>query len=313
VAESSGAGAAGGVGALLLNWRQPALTEQCLIDLLATGQPRLRVLLMDNASADGSAARLRAVQAAAVAKGAAVELAEFEHNLGFAGAMNRGLAWAAGHRLDFVLVLNNDLRLPPDFLAPLVEALQNDPRLAAVGPTVLRPDGRVWAQGGRVGFHANTLRLLGHGRQPAPRQQGPEAVDFLPGACVLLRATDVAAVGGFDERYFMYMEDVDICHRLRARGRGIVWLPWVRVTHAAGASSGGSRSPLRKFLMAMNSVRFLRRHGSFAQWAAFVLLDLPTLLPLLLLAPRTGWAKACGIAAGIRGRPASAADVARWR
>ncbi|HLQ38678.1 MAG TPA: glycosyltransferase family 2 protein [Planctomycetota bacterium] len=298
--------------ALLLNFRQPELTLQCLQDLLAVPAPALSVLLLDNGSGDGSFARLQAAATAAGARGHVVTATDCGQNLGFAAAMNRGFSWASAQHCDYVLVLNNDLRLPPDCLRPLLEVLQNDPRVVAVGPTVLLPDGRVWAQGGRLGFHANALALRGHLGPPAPTTTGPVAVDFLPGACVLFRTAEVLAVGGFDARYFMYWEDVDLCHRLAARGGTLLWLPWVRVTHAAGSSSGGARSPLRKFMMAANAVRYLRAHGTAAQWAALLLLDL-LLWPLALLSgPRAAVAKLRGLVAGCCGHQVSAADVERY-
>ncbi|MFY9341512.1 MAG: glycosyltransferase family 2 protein, partial [Planctomycetota bacterium] len=241
-----------------------------------------------------------------------VELAALPDNRGFTGGMNHGLQWAAAQALPYVLVLNNDLRLGPDFLAPLVATLANDPAVAAVGPTVLQPGGAVWAEGGERAFWPNGLRLRHQGRPPMPTTHGPEAVGFLPCACVLFRTAAVAAAGNFDDRYFMYWEDVDLCERLRARGGKVVWLPWVRVEHHAGASAGGRRSPLRKFLMAANAVRYLRARGTFAGWLAWLCCDvLPW--PLTLLAgPRLALAKACGTWAGLRGHRASAADVTRW-
>ena len=135
---------------------------------------------------------------------------------------------------------------------------------------------------------------------------------FLPGACVLFRTAELQAIGGFDDRYFMYWEDVDLCERLRARGGRIVWLPWVQVVHAAGQSSGGGRSPLRKFLMANNAVRYLRAHGTVAGWGGWLVFDV-LLWPLVLLAgPRAAWAKLRGTLAGVVGHRASARDVERF-
>jgi len=302
------------VGALLLNWRRADLTSRCLLDLLAvTGVP-MRVLVIDNGSGADELAALRASVERANASGTPhrVELAALPDNLGFTGGMNHGLAWAQAQQLPFVLVLNNDLRLPPDFLRPLVATLANDPGVAAVGPTVLHPDGTVWAQGARRGFVPNGLLLGGHGEAPAPREHGPESVDFLPCACVLFRTGAVVAAGGFDDAYFMYWEDVDLCERLRVRGGKIVWLPWVRVEHAAAQSSGGGRSPLRKFLMACNAVRFLRARGTFAGWLGWLCCDVLAWPLALLAGPRAAWAKLCGTWAGLFGHRASAADVARW-
>jgi len=301
------------VAALLLNWRRAAMTLQCLRDLLATTGVSLRVLVIDNGSGDDSAAVLgHGVRELGATTTHRIELEALAQNVGFAGGMNHGLRWAEQHAMRYVLVLNNDLRLGPDFLAPLVAVLANDPSVAAVGPTVLTPDGRVWAEGGRTGFTPNAVQLCRQGKPPRPRDHGPEAVEFLPAACVLFRTADLSAIGGFDESYFMYWEDVDLCDRLRARGGSIVWLPWVRVEHAPGQSSGGGRSPLRKFLMANNAVRWLRRRGTLRTWAAFCVFDVLGWPLALLAGPRAAWAKLRGTLAGLTGHRAGAADVERY-
>ncbi|HEX6813920.1 MAG TPA: glycosyltransferase family 2 protein [Planctomycetota bacterium] len=302
------------VAALLLNWRRASMTVSCLRDLLATTGAVLQVLVIDNGSGDDSEDVLQKAvhELGAAAAPHRIEFEALAQNVGFAGGMNHGLRWAGQRSARYVLVLNNDVRLGPDFLAPLVTVLDNDPGVAAVGPTVLYPDGRVWAEGGRTGFMPNAVRLCGHGKAPHPREHGPEAVEFLPAACVLFRTAELAAIGGFDEDYFMYWEDVDLCDRLRARGGRIVWLPWVRVEHAPGQSSGGGRSPLRKFLMANNAVRWLRRRGTLRTWAGWFLFDVLGWPLSLLSGPRGGWAKLRGTLAGLGGHRASAGDVERY-
>lgn len=302
--------------ALLLNFRHPELTLLCLADLLAIDDAPMHVFVIDNGSGrgadDGTVAALQRDVLAMPPGPHRVTFVALPTNLGFTGGMNHGIQLAVAAGLPFVLVLNNDLRLPKDFLRPLVDVLANDSGTAAVGPTVLRGDGRVWAEGGSVGCRPNLLRLLGQGGPPSPREHGPEAVPFLPGACVLFRTADLAALGGFDDAYFMYWEDVDLCERLRERGGRIVWLPWVRVTHTAGQSSGGGRSPLRKFLMANNAVRHLRARGTPKLWFGFVVFEV-LLWPLALLSgPRAAIAKLQGTLAGLRGHRASAADVERF-
>lgn len=301
------------VAALVLNWRRADLTLRCLDDLIAVAAPTMRVFVIDNGSGADDVAALRAGVAAAAARGPhAVELVALPENRGFTGGMNAGIQAAQAAGLTYVLVLNNDLRLPPDFLAPLVATLANDAGVAAVGPTVLHPDGTVWAQGGERRFAPNGIVLRGHGAAPAPVTAGPEEVGFLPCACALFRAADLAAVGGFDDAYFMYWEDVDLCERLCARGGRIVWLPWVRIEHAAGQSAGGARSPARKYLMACNAVRSLRAGGSARAWLAWFVCDVLGWPLALAQGPRAAWAKLCGTFAGLRGHRAGAADVARW-
>lgn len=295
------------IASLVLNWRLPDVTLQCLADLLACGYPALEILVMDNGSGDGSAERLRRE-----ARGA--EVMAFAHNLGYCAAMNRGLQWAAQRGVEQVLFVNNDVRLPAGFLAPLAGVLQHDPRVAGVTPTILRPDGFVWCEGGSVAFHPNMLKLRGEGRAPAPTTKGPVAVDFLTGACALYRRTDLEAVGGLDESYFMYWEDVDLGRRLRARGKRLLWLPWVRVTHHSSASSGGGRSAMRKYMSGLNSVRYLKAHGTPLQWCAFALFDC-LLWPFTWIGGtgvRATLAKGRGILAGLRGQRVSSSDVERF-
>ena len=295
------------VAALILNFRLPAATAQCVADLQQSGHPRLCTLVLDNGSGDGSVARLQRTSSQATIIG-------LPRNLGYCTAMNLGLDWARRQGAELVLFLNNDVRMPAGFLPPLVDVLASDADVGAVAPTVLRPDGKVWCQGADLAFHSNLVRLRGEGSPPAPTTEGPHAVDFLPGACVLFRLADLEAVGGLDADYFMYWEDADLCLRLRARGKRCVWLPWTRVVHEPSASSGGGRTPLRKFLSAANAVRFLRAHGTPKLWLAWLLFDCLG-LPLALLGGtglRATWAKACGTAAGLSGRAITTSDVERW-
>ena len=297
------------VAALVLNWRLPDDTLQVAADLRAcVYDGALRTLLIDNGSGDGSAEKLQAVE------GDAIEVLALEQNVGYCAAINRGLAWASEHGADHVLLLNNDVRLPPDFLDPLVDTLRNDPSLAAVGPTILDGVGRAWSQGGGVAFRPNLVVLHNQGGIPAERERGPEHVEFLPGACALYRREDLEAIGGLDEDYFMYWEDVDLGERLRARDRRLLWLPWVQVVHDVSRSSGGGRSPLRKYMMAVNSVRFLRRHGSGAKWLAFLLFEC-LLWPLSIVSGtgiRAAVAKGRGLVAGLFGGRVTVQDVDRY-
>lgn len=305
-----------GVAALLLNWRQPDLTLQCLRDLLAGAAADLRVLVLDNGSGDDSSTRLAAAVADAEQElgPGRVELLALPENLGYCGAMNRGLGWAEERGAEFALLLNNDMRLPPGFVEPLQEVLRNDSKVQCVGPTILDPQGRVWSEGGVLAMLPNIVRLRRHGRTPAGRDTGPVAVDFVPGACALVRVAELRALGGLGEDYFMYWEDVDLCARLRRRGGTVLWLPWVQVTHAGSQSSGGGRSPMRKFMMAANAVRYLRRHGTLPLWLAFVWWEL-LLWPLTLVSGtglRAGLAKLRGTLAGLFGHRVSVDDVRRY-
>jgi GT2 family glycosyltransferase len=307
VASEQGSGAAAVT--LLLNYKRADLTVQCLEQLRAAVTPDHHVLLLDNGSGVEEEAALRV----AASGHANVELRLLRFNHGYCAAINLGIAWAAERAARYVLLLNNDVTVEPGFLDILVDVLDHDPSLAGVGPTILRPDGMVWSQGGETGFCPNLSRLNEQGRVPAARSTGPAAVGFLPGACALYRLDDLLAVHGLDESYFMYFEDIALGQAIRDRGRRLLWLPWVRVGHDAGSSSGGSRSPLRKYLMAANSIRYLRRHFSLGLWIALFLFDCVG-LPWTYVTDgrRVGWAKTLGILHGLRGRQITESDVSRW-
>lgn len=310
--DLSGSGDRPVVAALLLNYRGAEMTLQCVRDLLAVADVVLKIVVLDSHSGASEVAYLQQSIAELPHGQHDVSLIPLAENLGFAGGMNHGIEFAAREKIPFVLVLNNDMRLPSDFVSPLLDVLRNDPAVGAVGPTVVHPDGTVWAEGGEVGFLPNCLRLIRHGQQPSDVSDGPAEVGFLTGACMMMR-TDVAeSVGGFDRDYFMYWEDVELSGKLRRRGLRIVWLPWVRIQHLGGQSSGGGRSPLRKFFMACNAVRYLKAHGTAKAWAGWLLFDVILWPATFVLGPAAAWAKMRGTIAGLLGHTANAKDVVRF-
>jgi GT2 family glycosyltransferase len=300
------------VAALLLNYRGADMTLQCVRDLLAVTDVPLSIVVMDNHSGEDEVAQLQQGVADLPRGLHEVHVLPSPENLGFAGGMNRGIEFAARQKIPFVLVLNNDMRLPKGFVLPLLDVLRNDPAVGAVGPTVVHPDGTVWAEGGELGFLPNGLRLIRHGQLPSDVTDGPAEVGFLTGACMMMRTDAAGEVGGFDRDYFMYWEDVEISSKLRRRGLRIVWLPWVRVQHLGGQSSGGGRSPLRKFFMACNAVRYLKAHGSAKAWAGWLVFDVLLWPITFAMGPAAAWAKMRGTMAGLSGHKANANDVVRF-
>jgi GT2 family glycosyltransferase len=143
-------------------------------------------------------------------------------------------------------------------------------------------------------------------------------VDFVPGACALLRCSAIESIGGFDERYFMYLEDAELGLRLQRSGFRLVALPWARARHSGSSASGGGASPLRKFLMAANTPRFLRTARSPRLWLSFVCFDVlawPLVAGVSLLRGRglaSPLAKARGIVWGLRGHRPGPADVQHY-
>jgi len=205
--------------------------------------------VVDNASQDGSAVIAQEFAPA-------VSLIANPTNVGFGRAVNQGLARA---RAPFVLIMNPDARLAAGALATLEGELRREPQCAIAGPRILDPDGSVQgsARGDPdmfTGFFGRSTALrrlmpwLPASRrnvvdEGVPAGAASLAVDCLSCACVLARREAIVAAGGFDERYFLYWEDADLCRRLRTRGYEVRYVPGATAVHRVGLSSRTARAP----------------------------------------------------------------------
>jgi len=220
-----------------------ATLDDCLDSVFAAGTDlELRVDVVDNASTDGTVERVRE-------RYPAVHLTCSANNLGFGAAHNRILRGCAAPRL---LLLNPDARLLPGCLPYLVENLIEEPPLALVGPRIDYPDGSPQLSFGpfpgvlRDLVQGNRTRRIQRRSTRAVRRlerklAWPVSPDWISGACCLARTSALREVGGFDERYFLFLEDVDLCRRLRARGHSLRVDPRARCVHAEGASQVGQQ------------------------------------------------------------------------
>jgi N-acetylglucosaminyl-diphospho-decaprenol L-rhamnosyltransferase len=202
------------------------------------------IIVVDNASPDNSGAIAGNHPSSPV-------LIRSESNLGFGGACNLAARSTSAEYLFFV---NPDARLTTGTTSRLRDLLTEDGSLAAAGPRVVDPAGLLKAAS--AGFEPSVRSAIGHflvlGRLPIlrsffrPLQLPPRApgqrVDWVGGAAMMVRTTDFNEVGGFDASIFLYMEDVDLCRRMRAQDRFIVYEPSVVVEHDVGGSQGADQA-----------------------------------------------------------------------
>jgi N-acetylglucosaminyl-diphospho-decaprenol L-rhamnosyltransferase len=275
------------IGVIIVSFNTRELLRGCLDSLRSCTLP-LRVVVVDNASCDGSADMVRVAFPA-------VELIALGENAGFAAGTNVGLrhlgSGGGEPRIgetpptpnsqlptpDYVLLLNPDTVVHLGAIETLVGFLKAHPRVGAVGPRLLNLDGTV--QPAAFRFPTLTMTLLDlfppgevlpgrlynswwHGRYP--QEQGavePFAIDHPLGACILTRSAVLAQVGLLDERFFMYSEEVDWCYRVRASGWAIWQEPRAGVTHLGGAATSQFRSRMQIALYD-SRLRFFRKHYS---------------------------------------------------
>jgi GT2 family glycosyltransferase len=224
-------------------WTQRALAA------LHRHTPEVEVVIVDNASRDGTPERLgREVEG--------VRLVANPRNVGFARAANQGAELAGG---ELVAFLNNDALVHDGWLAPLVEAVDRDARVAAAGPRLLNLDGSLQEAGALVARDGSTWSY-GYGDDPdRPEYRFSRLVDYAAGACLLVRRAALLECGGFADAYSpAYYEDVDLCFALAARGLRTVYEPRSVVTHARHGSGDAAQAHA---LSRRNRVTFLERWG----------------------------------------------------
>ena len=196
------------------------------------------VVVVDNASTDGTAAHVRE-------RWPGIRLVELGANLGFARATNIGVQQTFG---ELILLLNPDTVVGPGTIDRLIDALERDPQTAVVGPRIVNDDGHAELSFGRMVAPLAELRqktlMVGHKRRlPIVRQlveqmtRRTRYVDWVTGACLLIYRADMEAVGLLDERFFLYLEDVDLCASIRKRGRRVLFVADVEISHRRGASA----------------------------------------------------------------------------
>ncbi len=209
--------------------------QRCLQELARREDSHGEVIVVDNASTDGSAELVRDEYPG-------MRLEALAENVGFGAANNRGAALARGEHL---LLLNSDAWLADGTAALLHSALDADPRLALAAPELRYPDGRpqfAWApETGVLGEAIQKLRNRFEARpwahRPPPAMLRPLlGPAWFSAACLLLRKSAFSGVGGFDERMFLYFEDVDLCRRLRHAGWRLRPVAGAVAYHVKGAS-----------------------------------------------------------------------------
>lgn len=242
------------VGVIIPAWNAISHTLECLKSLQRLDYPNYSIVLVDNGSTDGTLERVREQYPH-------VTTIRNEQNAGFAHACNQGLEAVFAAGASFGFLLNNDTLVAPDLLSQLLAVAQSWPSVGILGPTICyadRPE-TPWFTGMRFSAPIYFVRT-------APKYQVqsdvPAAVDFISGCGMLVSRTVYARIGGLNQDYFMYYEDLDYCLSARKAGFDVVYVPQARMWHSLSVSSGGKDSPRKQYYQVKSSLIFCRRHTS---------------------------------------------------
>lgn len=249
----------GDVAAVVVNYNAAEHLERCLSTLETEGIKT--AVVVDNGSSDGSRDVVDRSSARWLPTGA---------NLGYGRAANLGAETVVGDGTAVILISNADVEISPGAVARMAETLEADARLGIVGPKIRNPDGSVYPS---VRRFPSMVDAVGHGLlgMVLPRNRFtrryrlldwdhdlPAMVDWVSGACFMVKRELWNVLGGFDPSYFMYMEDVDLCWRARREGWEVGYEPAAEVMHVQGVSA--NRHPYRMLAAHHWSMwRFARR------------------------------------------------------
>lgn len=251
---------------IVVNWNSGQYIERCLASVMGQARRADRIVVVDNASTDGSLDRL-------IKFGGEIELLRLPSNMGFAAANNRALR--AVSECDWAALLNPDAFAEPDWLEQLLGAAASNPEVSCFASRMLDDHDPTLLDGAGDSYHFTGMPgRRGHRAHAGNRYLAQEEV-FAPCAGAALYRRDViVGAGGFDEAFFCYLEDIDLGFRLRLRGHRCLYVPTAVVRHV-GSGSTGEESDVSVYYGHRNLV-----------WTFFKNMPLPLLV--VLVAPHLG-------------------------
>lgn len=232
------------VSAIVLNYRTPADTVRCTEALLRqTIASDIEIIIVDNHSCDHSLQILRGL----LGKGTSIQILETTKNIGYGRGNNLGAERAKG---EFLLIINPDTTLEPQALERMVQYLRAHSDIGILGPQLLLPNGKIrdsfrtFPTPTDILIKRSVLRFFFRKRMSAYLQWGAHSqetrdVDWVVGACLLIRKKFFQELGGFDPRFFLFFEDTDLCRRCHAASKRVVYFPEAKACDSAHRLSEG--------------------------------------------------------------------------
>jgi len=267
---------------VLVNWNGKVDTLECLDSLHSLEYPNYQVVVVDNASTDGTVEHFHPDYCW-------VHVIEAGDNLGFVGGNNLGIDYALSILADYILLLNNDTLVSPDFLTKLVEVLESDPGVGMAGPLIYyyKDPGIIWSAGGEVNWKLGDSSMVGLD-QVDQGQFGtqPYSVDFLTGCAMLLPVEVIQKVGKLDTRFFAYYEDTEWCIRIAKAGFTLKVVPQAKIWHKI-SKEARETTPRVHYYMSRNRLLFLKiTHAGVSAWFHTLVLDYARFIAVWMIRPK---------------------------
>lgn len=240
---------------IILNWNGIKDTLECLASVKGIGYQNFRIIVVDNGSTDGSPDAIRRCHSD-------ISLLETGRNLGYAEGNNVGIRHALKHGADFILLLNNDTVVDPDFLTKLMEATEQYPEFVVLGPKIYyyhEPD-RIWCAGNKWTGWKTGFKQVGDGDIDGPGYNEITETDYIIGCALFAKREVFERIGLLDPRFFLTYEETDWCYRARKAGYRCLVVPGAKIWHKVATSMGGAGSPLQEYFYTRNLLLWAERH-----------------------------------------------------
>lgn len=245
----------------VLNWNRASDTIECVDSLQNLVYPSFEIVVVDNASTDGSVPALEH-------KFPALKINRNSRNLGYAGGNNVGIRYALDHGADYILLLNNDTVVDKDLVRDLVSVIQREPQAGIVSPTIYdyREPKKVWFAGASIDWETGESPHAGLGERDSGQFNRVIEVDCVTGCAMMVSRAVFERVGLLDPDYFLYYEDTDLCVRAAKAGFKSYCVQTAKVWHKESSSTQANLgSDLHAYYHTRNRLLFLRKHGRIAQ------------------------------------------------
>jgi GT2 family glycosyltransferase len=237
------------VGVVILNYKVKDKTLACIKSVQDSDYKHIDIIVVDNNSQDGLDNEIKTVKG--------VEYIQTGNNLGYTGGNNRGIKKALQKDVDYIFVINPDAQIDEWAISFLVDAMQNE-EIGIAGPKILFDDKKtIWYAGGKMDLQNVLGSHRGVDEEDHGQYDAEEETQYVTGAAMMVRREVFETIGIFDDRYFMYYEDSDLCMRAQKAGFKTMYIPSAVVYHE-NAKSSGLGSPLQDYFITRN--RFLFAH-----------------------------------------------------
>jgi GT2 family glycosyltransferase len=264
------------VAIVILNWNGKNYLRDFLPSVLASTYPNLEIVVGDNASSDGSVEFLRSIYSS-------ISVLQNKENYGFTGGYNRVLSRVEA---DYYILLNSDIEVTPGWIEPVIALMESDELIAAAAPKIKSFKQKTHfehagAAGGfidKYGYPFCEGRIFFDIEQDLGQYQRSKEVFWASGAALFIKKKHWDDVGGFDERFFAHMEEIDLCWRLKNIGLKVMYCAESEVFHVGGGTLN-AENPFKTYLNFRNNLVLLKKNLPF--WRALFIIPIRMLLDFM--------------------------------